>query len=72
MGNWLYTKDMNIPVNTEEATQLLMNNGWSYLNGIWQKRENGATRRLEFTLTVNANNDKRVAAAENIKTQLVL
>ena len=70
MGNWLYTKDMNIATNTEEATQLLMNNGWSYLNGIWQKRENGTTRRLEFTLTVNANNDKRVAAAENKKLQL--
>lgn len=70
MGNWLYTKDMNIPVNTEEATQLLMNNGWSYLNGVWQKRKNGTTRRLEFSLTVNSNNDKRVAVAENIKNQL--
>ncbi len=70
MGNWLYTRDLNIATNTEEATQLLMNNGWSYLNGVWQKKENGTTRRLEFSLTVNSNNEKRVAAAENIKSQL--
>ena len=70
MGNWLYTKDMNIGTNTEEATQLLMNNGWSYLNGVWQKREDGNVTKLSFSITVNSNNDKRVAVAEILKNQL--
>lgn len=70
MGNWLYTKDLNIPVDTEQAAQILLNDGWERTSNIWIKRANGKTLRLEFSLTVNTNNQTRVSVAENIKTQL--
>lgn len=70
MGHWLYTKDLNISVDTEQAAQILNNAGWERTSNSWQKRENGKTTRLEISLTVSTNNEKRVAVAENIKNQL--
>lgn len=70
MGNWLYTKDLNVEQNTDLATQTLTEDGWSYINNIWQKSVDGKTQRLEFSLTVNTDNTVRVQAAENIKSQL--
>ena len=69
MGNWLYTKDVNIEVDTEQAKQILINDGWIQSNNTWNKNVNDQNIRLAFTLTVNNNNATRVAVAENIKTQ---
>lgn len=70
MGCWLYTKDLTVETNTEQASQILINNGWEHTSNSWQKKVDGRTQRLEFSLLVNSNNDKRVAVAENIKNQL--
>lgn len=70
MGNWLYTKDLNVETNTELAMQILRENGWNQTRGGWQKNDNGNYKRIEFSLTVNSNNPSRVAVAENIKNQL--
>lgn len=70
MGSWLYTKNLNVEQNTELATQILTEDGWNYINNIWQKNINGTNRRLEFSLSVNADNSMRVQVAENIKEQL--
>ena len=70
MGNWLYTKDLNIAIDTEQARQILLNDGWVQTNNSWSKIINGQNIRLAFTITVNSNNAIRVAAAENIKNQL--
>lgn len=56
--------------NVEQAKQVLTDNGWEYKNNRWQKRENGKTLRLRFTLSVQQNNAQRLAVAENIKAQL--
>lgn len=70
MGNWLYTKNLNIDSNAELATQILSENGWNYINNIWQKNIDGRIKRLEFSITVNTDNTQRVQAVENIKNQL--
>lgn len=70
MGSWLYTKDLNVQVDTEQAAQILTNSGWERTSNSWQKRENGETTRLAFSLAVNTNNSARVAVAENIREQL--
>lgn len=69
MGNWLYTKDLNIASDTEQAKQILLSNGWVQSRNNWQKNVNGRNQILSFTLTVNENNTTRIAVAENIKTQ---
>lgn len=70
MGNWLYTKDLNIQVDTEQASQILTNDGWERTSNSWQKRDENGITRLAFTLAVNTNNQARVAVAENIRDQL--
>ena len=70
MGNWLYTKDLNIQVDTEQASQILTNDGWERTSNSWQKRDENGITRLAFTLAVNTNNQARVIVAENIRDQL--
>lgn len=70
MGNWLYTKDLNVEQNTELATQILAEGGWNYINNIWQKNIDGKIKKLEFSISVNSENAKRVQVVENIKNQL--
>lgn len=69
MGNWLYTKDLNIKSDTEQAKQILLSNGWVQTRNNWQKKNDNRTLTLSFTLTVNENNSSRIAIAENIKVQ---
>lgn len=66
MGCWLYTRDLNIEVDTEQAAQLLDSSGWHRTANAWV---NGRDR-LELSLSVNSNNEQRVRVAENIKEQL--
>lgn len=70
MGNWLYTRDLSVQVNTEEAKQILTQNGWEYKNNKWRKNNNGKNMELAFSLFVNGNHAQRLAVAENIKNQL--
>lgn len=70
MGNWLYTKDLSIQPNSEEAAQILTGAGWEYKNNKWQKKIDGKNTELTFSLSVNGNQSQRLAVVENIKTQL--
>lgn len=69
MGSWLYTKDLNTEIDTEQAAQILYNNGWERTSTNWIKKTEDGIKKIEFSLTINANNEQRVAVAENIKTQ---
>lgn len=70
-GHYL-TKDLEWGevFNQEEAGKILKDSGWKLEYGIWSKVIEGRTRTLNFTITVQENNDKRVKAAEEIKKQL--
>lgn len=70
MGNWLYTKDLSVQTNTDEAKQILTQNGWEYKSNKWRKKVDGKNVELSFSLAVNGNQPKRLAVAENIKNQL--
>lgn len=70
MGCWLYTKDLNTNIDTEQAAQILHEAGWERTAGNWIKRTENGTQKLEFSITVNTNDATRVAVAENIKNQL--
>lgn len=72
MGNWLYTKDLNIPTDTDQATMLLNNAGWELSRNVWQRKVDGKTQVLEISLLVNADNQTKVAVCEDIKNQLEL
>lgn len=67
MGNWLYTKNLNIDSNAELATQTLTEDGWTYINNVWQKNIDGRTKRLEFSITVNTDNEQRVRSSRKYK-----
>lgn len=70
MGCWLYTKDLNVPVDTNAASELLLNNGWTYSRNSWQKNDETGRHRIAFSITVDTSNERRVKVAENIKNQL--
>lgn len=70
-GHYLY-KNTGIGANydLEQAKNILTNGGWEYKNNRWQKVENYRTTRINLTLTVQTENEKRIAVAENIKSSL--
>lgn len=53
-----------------EAKDILQEAGWKYEYGIWQKEIEGRTRTLNFSLAVQKSDEKRVAVAKEIQTQL--
>ena len=70
-GNWLSQgQDASSGYNLEQAKQILVDNGWTYRSGSWQKTENYKTQRLGLNLLVRASDSSKVAVAENIKQQL--
>ena len=70
-GNYLYEPNiLKQQYSEEEAKNILEAGGWEYKYNTWQKTENYRTRRLNITLTVEANNEERISVAENIKEQL--
>ncbi|MBP3255110.1 MAG: hypothetical protein J6M60_01265 [Clostridia bacterium] len=70
-GNYLYDPNIiKLQYSEEEAKNILQDAGWEYKYNSWQKTENYRTKRLNFTLTVEANDGERIAVAENIKEQL--
>ena len=66
MGNWLYTKDLTVTPNTDEAKQILESNGWIYRNNSWTKEG----KLLDVNIVVNSNNEARIRVAQNISEQL--
>ena len=70
-GNWTYDQNSSSTgYNPDQAKQVLIDGGWSYKNGSWQKVENYRTIRLSINLTVNADNSSQVAVADIIKSSL--
>lgn len=70
-GNWLYqTQEGSSGYNTEQAKQVLVEAGWAFRYGGWQKTENYKTQKLALNLLVRASDGSKVAVAENIKQQL--
>ena len=70
-GNWLcQDQDASLGYNTDQAKQILIENGWSYKNPNWQKVENGKVQKIALNLLVKASDSAKVAVADNIRTQL--
>ena len=69
-GNWLYTKDLTVGVDTEKTSEYLEQAGYVYRNNNWQISTNRRTESLNFSLVVNSDMRERVVVAENIKEQL--
>ena len=66
MGNWIYVADLTVEPNSEEAKNILIQDGWTLRNNIWMKDG----QRLEFSLAVDSTNEIRVHVAEIICEQL--
>lgn len=70
-GNWIYEEqDSSSGYNTEQAKQVLLDDGWNYKNKYWQKVVNYRTQRISLNFVVKSSDTSRVSVAENIKTQL--
>ena len=70
-GSWLYQEqDVSSGYNTEQAKQLLSEDGWTFTNRNWQKNINYRTQSIALNLVVKASDENRVKVAENIKNQL--
>lgn len=70
-GSWLSQgQEASSGYNLEQAKQVLIDAGWSYRSGNWQKTENYKIQRLTLSLLVRASDASKVAVAENIRQQL--
>lgn len=70
-GSWLSQgQDASSGYNLDQAKQILIDNGWNYNYGSWQKIENYKTQKLALNLLVRASDSSKVAVAENIRQQL--
>lgn len=70
-GNFLYEANiLKQQYSEEDAKKILEDGGWEYKYNSWQKTEGYKTKRINLTLTVESNDEERVAVAENIKEQL--
>lgn len=69
-GNFAYTSTDINNYDLEKAKKILEENGWSLKSKVWQKKENGTVKKLEFNLVVNSDDENRNKVAELIKKQL--
>ncbi len=70
-GNWTFdSNSSSTGYNPDQAKQVLIDAGWTYKYGSWQKTENYRTIRLNINLTVNADNSTQTAVADLIKSNL--
>ncbi len=69
-GSWIHESKNENSYNIERFYQVLQDNGWKYEYNNWQKYVNYYTRRLNFRLLVNKDNEQRTKVAELIKQQL--
>lgn len=65
-GSYLYEPKNIFEYDINKTKSILLENGWTYKNNMWKK----SNKRLELKLVVNADNEKRVECADNIKEQL--
>lgn len=66
-GSYLYNSPKeSYDYNLNNSKTLLIEDGWTYINGKWRK----GNKILEFNLVVNESNQKRVECANQIKQQL--
>lgn len=71
-GNWIYQEqETSSGYNTEQAKQILVDDGWKYQSKYWQKTVNYRTQRLQLNFVVKNSDVNRVNVAENIKNQLL-
>ncbi len=71
-GNWIYQEqETSSGYNTEQAKQILLDDGWKYQSKYWQKTVNYRTQRLQLNFVVKNSDASRVNVAENIKNQLL-
>ena len=68
--SWLYQGNKSNLYNSQNAKQILQDNGWQFKYNYWQKYVNYYTRKLNLNLVVNSSNQNRVKVAEIIKQQL--
>lgn len=68
--SWVHEPKNENNYNVEKFYQILQDNEWKYEYNNWQKYINYYTRRLNFRLVVNKENEQRVSVAELIKQQL--
>lgn len=70
-GSWIYKEeDSSSGYNTEQAKQILVDDGWDYKYKYWQKTVNYRTQRISLNFVVKASDVNKVKVAENIKGQL--
>lgn len=70
-GMWLYTPESTSSgYNPDQAKQVLIDDGWEYKKGYWQKTQNYKTTRLSITLSVDSSNQLRMQVAQIIKNNL--
>ena len=70
-GSWLcQEQDASSGYNTDQAKQILVDNGWNYRNNYWQKIEAYKTQKIALNLLVRNSDQGKVAVAQNIKEQL--
>ena len=71
-GNFLYAEGQaNSEYNQDQAKRTLIDKGWEYKYYRCQRTtEDYSTDRISLTLTVNRDDSRRMAVAENIKNQL--
>ena len=70
-GSYLYKgSHLCEEFNVEQAKQYLIDGGWSYNYGHWQKIINYKTQKITLSLVVKASNQAQMQTAENIKSQL--
>lgn len=69
--SWLYDSKLDHQTNVDLAVRTLEEDGWSYVANRWSKKINGKNINLRFDLIVNASDDVKLAAANNIAGQLL-
>lgn len=70
-GSYLYKGSHQAQeFNVEQAKQHLVDGGWSYNYGHWQKIINYKTQKITLSLVVKSSNQAQMQIAENIKAQL--
>ena len=70
-GSWLYNgNNSSLQYNVEQGKQYLIDGGWSFANGNWQKKVNYRTQNITLNLVVKSTDETKVKIAENIKSQL--
>lgn len=70
-GSYLYNENtLGHEYDIDKSKKILMDNGWEYQGGSWQKKIEYNTLRIKINLVVQSSNENRVKVAEIIKKNL--